>query len=72
MRVEMAVPTQQEMLNLLERLRTAQRELIFSAAKATVAPSENTVRRVADLEIGPTPPPPRSTHSVVAALLMLR
>jgi hypothetical protein len=46
----MAVPTSQEMMNLLERLRNAQRELIFAAAKATIAPSENTVRKVADLE----------------------
>jgi len=37
-------------MTLLDRLRTSQRELIFSAAKAKAAPSENTVRKVADLE----------------------
>lgn len=46
----MAIPTYQELATLLERLRTSQRELIFSAAKAKVAPSENTIRKVADLE----------------------
>jgi hypothetical protein len=46
----MPVPTPQELMTLLDRLRTSQRELIFSAAKAKAAPSENTVRKVADLE----------------------
>ena len=46
----MAIPTYQELITLLERLRTSQRELIFSAARAKSAPSENTIRKVADLE----------------------
>jgi hypothetical protein len=46
----MAIPTHQELMTLLDRLRTSQRELIFSAAKAKASPSENTVRKVANLE----------------------
>jgi len=36
---------------LLDRLQAAQRDLLSIAAKAGALPSENTLRKIADLEI---------------------
>ncbi|GBD48135.1 hypothetical protein [Methylopila sp. Yamaguchi] len=36
---------------LLERLQTAQSELLTAAAKAGGLPSENALRKIADLEV---------------------
>jgi hypothetical protein len=44
------MPTLDELLALLDRLRQAQRELIFSAAKSTAGPADGTVKKIADLE----------------------
>jgi hypothetical protein len=38
------------MTALLDRLRRAQRELIYTAARAATGPSDGTVRKVAELE----------------------
>ena len=46
----MSVPTLTEMMALLERLRQAQRELIYTSARATSGPSDGTVRKMAELE----------------------
>lgn len=39
-----------ELDELLDRLKTAQRELIVTAAQAGMMPSEGVVRKIADLE----------------------
>ena len=46
----MTLPTQSELLALLDRLRRAQREIIFREARSLAAPVDNTVRKIADLE----------------------
>ena len=46
----MTLPTQSELLTLLDRLRRAQREIIFREARSLAAPVDNTVRKIADLE----------------------
>jgi hypothetical protein len=39
-----------ELSALLARLKSAQRELILSAAKLSMMPSDGTLRKIADLE----------------------
>jgi uncharacterized coiled-coil protein SlyX len=39
-----------ELRALLERLMTAQRELIHSSARTAMTPSDGTIRRISDLE----------------------
>ena len=46
----MTLPTQSELLTLLDRLRRAQREIIFREARSLAPPVDNTVRKIADLE----------------------
>lgn len=36
---------------LLERMKTAQRELLSTAAKASTLPSDGAMRKIADLEV---------------------
>ncbi|MFC3693492.1 hypothetical protein [Chenggangzhangella methanolivorans] len=40
-----------EHLALLERMKTAQAELLNAAAKAGALPSDNALRKIADLEV---------------------
>jgi hypothetical protein len=46
----MSPPTLKELSALHERLRVAQRELIYTAARASSGPSDSTVRKIAELE----------------------
>ena len=39
-----------ELTDLLDRLKSAQRDLIVTAAQANMMPSEGMVRKIADLE----------------------
>lgn len=39
-----------ELADLLDRLKSAQRDLIVTAAQAGIMPSEGVVRKIADLE----------------------
>ncbi len=40
----------QELLSLLERLKSAQRDLVLSAAKLSMLPSDGMLRKISDLE----------------------
>ena len=42
--------TREELSALLERLKKSQKELIFSAAKTSMMPSDGTIRKIAELE----------------------
>ena len=46
----MADATLTELQALLGRLQAAQRELIFTAARAAMMPADGTLRRISDLE----------------------
>lgn len=39
-----------ELNELLDRLKSAQRELVINAAQAGILPSDNVLRKIADLE----------------------
>ncbi len=41
---------QEDLVELLDRLKTAQRELIVAAARAKMLPSDGVLRKIADLE----------------------
>lgn len=46
----MAHVAEADLKGLLERLKTAQRDLLITASQATVLPSDGAIRKISDLE----------------------
>lgn len=46
----MAQQAEADLTSLLERLKSAQRDLLLTAAKGTTVPSDGTLRKLSDLE----------------------